>query len=260
MATGKFYAMAVWAEGDLPPAEKYYYGFTYVTQDGRLGFATSKWDVPPNSAIIPMRNPSSLYYLTMEAKLHIFDGIGLSHYRMIYESEPDSLWLSVLERAKQSGIEINETDVLSIAVNDAINRARYGVSPAFFSQEVLVKYTYLRLYSFQLGIPLPTFMPTGYVKIFERVKGAKITGKAPENTTVELNVTIKTNQNRTFNYVAITKAENGTYQFIVPYAQDTGYDVRPITPYYLKAGETVKTLNVTEMQVLNGEELKIDLT
>ncbi|HID48638.1 MAG TPA: hypothetical protein EYP40_03335, partial [Chromatiales bacterium] len=47
--------------------------------------------IPINARILGSINmPSENYFKTMEAKLHILDGCGLSHYRMIYESIPTS--------------------------------------------------------------------------------------------------------------------------------------------------------------------------
>jgi len=255
METGKYYAMAVWAEGDLPLAEKYYSGFFYVSPSGKLGYATSQWDVPMNSIIIPLRLPSELYYNTMEAKLHLFDGSGLSHYRMIYESDYPGEWKSY---ASQIDLN-NESQVLQMTLYESVMRAQYGVSPTMGTQEVLYKYTYSQLYEENLGLPVK-IAPSGYVKIFERVKGAVITGRVSGDVTeVTVSATIKTNQNRTFEYWQTVKVENGTYTVVLPYSHDTSYLVKPITPYYIKAGNVVKELTVEERQVQNGEVIELDL-
>ena len=260
MATGKFYAIAVWAEGDLPYAEKYYHGYAYISKDGMLGFSDTQWEIPVGAVVIPMRIPSKLYYMTMEARLHIFDGIGLRHYRLIYESEPATSWQSILKQVKERNITLKTSDIVGIAARDAYYRAVYGVTPSLYAQEILIKFVYKRFYERQLGIPLKSLAPSGYVKIFERVKGARIVGKVPENVNiVRLNVTIKTNQNRTFDYILFSKVKNGTYEFTVPYAQDTTYAVKPVTAYHIRAGKLVKTLEISEEQVLNGETVRVDL-
>jgi dolichyl-diphosphooligosaccharide--protein glycosyltransferase len=226
-----------------------------------VGFAPSRWEVPPNSVVLPMANPSIHYYKTMEARLHIFDGVGLHHYRMIYESKPDNLWQKALEITKQKGMEkaLNDTTIFRTALMVAYQNTISGYPMPIFTQEVLTKYVYRVLYQKKLGIELQSLAPSGYVKIFERVKGAKITGRVENATQVELTVTIKTNQNRTFDYVLKTNVTDGTYSFIVPYAQDTSYAVKPITPYRITAGGIVKEVNVTEEQVLNGETIHLDL-
>ncbi|MBO8178990.1 MAG: oligosaccharyl transferase, archaeosortase A system-associated [Archaeoglobus sp.] len=255
METGKFYAMAVWAEGDLPLAEKYYAGFLYYSPSGKFGYASSQWDVPMNSVIIPLRIPSELYYNTMEAKLHLFDGSGLSHYRMIYESDYPGEWKSY---ASQIDLN-NESQVLQTALYESVMRARYGVSPTMGTQEVLYKYAYSQLHERKIGIPVK-IAPSGYVKIFERVKGAVVTGKVSGNVTeVTVNATIKTNQNRTFEYWQTVKVEGDTYSVVLPYSHDSRYPVKPITPYYIKAGSVVKELTVKEEQVQSGDVINLDL-
>ena len=255
METGKFYAMAVWAEGDLPLAGKYYDGFMYFSQSG-IGFANSQWDVPPNSVIVPLRMPSKLYYQTMEARLHLFDGSGLSHYRMVYESGIPNEWKGYLSLSGN----VSEGDVLKIAITEAYKRAMYGLSPTMGTQEVLYKYAYNKLYSKDLGFPRVKLSPSGYVKIFERVKGAVVTGKVPNGVErVTVNVTIMTNQNRTFEYYANAKVTNGSYTIVLPYSQDTQYPVRPITPYHITAGNITKTFTLTESDVMEGRTLTVDL-
>lgn len=257
METGKFFAMAVWAEGDLPLAEKYYDGYMYLTRAGGIGFAKTQWDVPPNSVVIPLRIPSELYFKTMEAKLHLFDGSGLSHYRMIYESAPPGEWVRY---ASLYNKKMNESEVLKFAISEAYQRALYGLAPTMGTQEILYKFAYNRLYSGKTGIPYAKLEPSGYVKIFERVKGAVVTGSVDGNASVVVvNATIKTNQNRTFQYYTIAKVENGTYTVILPYSHNSDYPVKPVTPYYIRAGDKVKTLTLTEEQVKNGEKVILNI-
>lgn len=247
MATGKFYAMATWAEGDLPLASKYYEGYMYVNQSS-LGIAKYEWQIPKDAIVVPMPLPSELYYSTMEAKLHILDGSGLSHYRMIYESEPSYEW-------KVYSTYLNKTDALSIAINDAYMRYYYGASPSLSAQEIIIRAAYK-----VIGNETPLKLEaTGYVKIFERVAGVKIKGKANSDF-VEFKANIMTNQNRTFEYYKKVKVTNGEFEFIFPYAHDTKYPTKPMTPLYVKAGGKVVELYVTEDQVLEGKEVVVDLT
>lgn len=250
MATGKFYAMAVWAEGDLDTAyAKYYDGYLFVTPDGRVGIGHG-YDIPMN-AFVPMRVMTEAYYNSMEAKLHMLDGSGLSHYRLIYESEPSDEWKYYMGY-------LGVIDPMTIAIQDSYQRAMYGMTPSLSAQEIMIKFIYKNLYEEKTGIPVE-LNATGYVKIFERVKGVVVTGSASSEF-VEINATIKTNQNRTFEYYAKVKVENGTYSVILPYSHDTTYETKPITPYTFKAGEIVKSLTVSETQVKNGETLIFDLT
>ena len=111
-----------------------------------------------------------------------------------------------------------------------------------------------------MDIPQVKVEPSGYVKIFERVKGAVVTGKVDSNVTkVVVNATIMTNQNRTFEYYATARVENGVYCIVLPYSHDSGYPVKPVTPYYIRAGNIVKTITLTENQVTGGETVVVDL-
>jgi oligosaccharyl transferase (archaeosortase A-associated) len=68
--------------------------------------------------------------------------------------------------------------------------------------------------------------PTNWVKTFERVPGATVTGQGPPNTTVEATVEMRmpTTNNTTFNYTqqATTNAQ-GEFTMTLPYST-TGYD------------------------------------
>ncbi|WP_440947243.1 oligosaccharyl transferase, archaeosortase A system-associated [Methanosarcina sp. T3] len=105
---------------------------------------------------------------------------------------------------------------------------------------------------------------TGYVKIFEYVKGANIAGTASPNETVKISTTILTNQGRTFEYSQLTTSDSeGRYEFTVPYSTEgsisgeTQFDTVPAGPYFVSYGNTAKEVKVTEEAVLNGEEVKV---
>ncbi|MEM4747809.1 MAG: oligosaccharyl transferase, archaeosortase A system-associated [Archaeoglobaceae archaeon] len=246
MATGKFYAMATWAEGDLPLAAKYYDGILYLTPQGTLGIG----EIPPPGSFGLARIPSRLYYETMEARFHIFDGSGLKHYRMVYESEPSDEWKFYLSY-------LNQTNPLEIAVYETIQRARFMAPPSFSATEIFIKFVYLYLYQKEFGIPI-NLTATGYVKIFERVKGVTVKGKA-NSEYVEVSAKIKTNQGRIFEYYQKVKVQNGEFEIVLPYSHDAKYETKPVTPYEFRSGEIVKTLLIEERQVVNGEVIQLDL-
>jgi dolichyl-diphosphooligosaccharide--protein glycosyltransferase len=160
--------------------------------------------------------PTARYFNTMKAKLHIFDGNGLKHYRMVYETE------------------------------------------AYQSNEV----AYKQVYNYFYGGKLPE-VDTGYVKIFEYVKGANITGMASPNETVKISTTILTDKGRTFEYTQSTTTDSqGRYEFTVPYSTEgpiagqTQFDTAPSGPYVLSYGDTTKEVKVSEEAVLKGEKIK----
>ena len=163
------------------------------------------------------------WYTSMEGRLHIFDGDGLNHYRLVHESLP----------------------------NPSANGA---------NMEQSCKAQYNMLYSGNLNIE-----NTGFVKIFEFVEGATITGNAPDDIIVTISNDIMTNQGRLFTYTQTSTVENGKYSFEVPYSTlgpisgQTNFDTRPIGPYTITQGSVSKTVDVAELDVLNGETLTVDI-
>ena len=130
----------------------------------------------------------------MLSRLHVFDGSGLSHYRLIYESKTTA---------------IRSPDIK-------------------------------------------------YVKIFEYVPGVTLSGKGDGD--IKVTLSVLTNQGRTFNYVAQTTAENGKYEVKVPYpTQGSKYETRALSDYILQSGNSSKAVQVSEEDVLEGRELKVDL-
>ena len=163
------------------------------------------------------------WYTSMEGQLHIFDGDGLKHYRLVHESQANP-------------------------------SARGG------NGEQRCKAIYNMLYGGNLQVE-----NTGFVKIFEFVDGATITGSAPDGTEVKISNNIMTNQGRLFTYTQSTTAKNGTYSFEVPYStlgpipDETNFDTRPTGPYTITAGDLSKTVDVAEQDVLDGGTVTVNL-
>ncbi len=126
------------------------------------------------------------------------------------------------------------------------------------NQEKWFKYVYNILYGGSLPVE-----DSGYAKIFEYVKGAKITGNAPPDTTVTLANTIKTNIGRTVPY-SQTTTSNGTYVFIVPYSTlgpipgETQFDTKPAGAYTVIAGNISKQIDISEKDVLEGNAVTLN--
>ena len=105
---------------------------------------------------------------------------------------------------------------------------------------------------------------SGYVKIFEYVEGATVTGTASAGETVTISNTILTSQMRTFTYTQTTTAESdGTYSFTVPYSTtgpidgETQFDTMPTGSYVISYGNTTEQVSVSETQVLNGNTITV---
>jgi dolichyl-diphosphooligosaccharide--protein glycosyltransferase len=223
MATGKFYAMATWAENSLNKAGTFYFsgpGYVFASKEG-IGITPYRTNIPPDANVLTAINmPNENYFRTMEARFHIFDGNGLEHYRMIYES----------------GYE----------------------SENFLTMEAIYRLTYNLYYTNLFDFQQPEIMSTGYVKIFEYVKGAKITGTTDADT-VELELTLKTNQGRTVLYQQKAEVKDGVYEFTVPYAHDAVSAITLESHYRLKAGNVTQEVIVSEEDVVNGNVLKVNL-
>ena len=225
MATGKFYAMAVWAEGSLEKAGRQYFagtGIVYVDPSGNLGLSLTGRLPFGAKRLATINIPSENYYRTMEAKFHIFDGSGLKHYRMVYESGP--------------------------------SRNSY---PGF--QELMYRKVYNSMYSNKLGYGKVQELSSGYVKVFEYVKGAVVKGKANGDEVVA-KIMIKTNQGRMFQYTQKVKVIDGEYELVLPYAQNTDYPVKPASEYIIESGGISKKLVISEEQVQKGDVINLDLT
>lgn len=130
-------------------------------------------------------------------------------------------------------------------------------SPAGYSAETGYKNIYNQLF----GGSIPE-TNTGYVKIFEYVKGATIKGTAPQNDTVTISATIRTGLGRTFEYSQTTSG--GNYEFTVPYSTEgpvpgqTQFDTRPVAPYTVSYGNTTTEVRVGEMDVLDGNTIVVN--
>lgn len=127
------------------------------------------------------------------------------------------------------------------------------------NSEKWFKNVYNILYSGNLPVE-----DSGYAKIFEYVKGAKITGRAPPDTAITLTNTIKTNIGRIVQY-SQTTTSNGTYAFTVPYSTlgpipgETQFDTMPAGPYTVTAGNVSKQIDVSEKDVLEGRTITLNL-
>ena len=98
---------------------------------------------------------------------------------------------------------------------------------------------------------------TKNIKIFEYVKGAKITGYASPNGTAYISGRIITNQGRVFEYEQEARVhENGYFEFTIPYSNDGPYETRSLKGFELRYGNNTISKNISEIDVKNGNEIK----
>ncbi len=135
------------------------------------------------------------FFAAMLSRLHVFDGDGLVHYRLIYES--------------------NTTAIRSPDLK--------------------------------------------YIKIFEYVPGATISGKANDGE-ISITLNVITNQGRIFAYTQKVTARNGKYEIKVPYSTQGGkYGTKPLSDYIINDAGIAKAVSVNEQDVLEGREIQVDL-
>jgi dolichyl-diphosphooligosaccharide--protein glycosyltransferase len=220
-------------------------GVKYVVSDVEMAtgkfYAITAWDCDTGgySEWLPIGDrmemvPTMRYFNSMEARLHIFDGVSLSHYRLVHESM-------------------------------AGNTAERGYKWVYNMQPML----YPDLFdNRQQDLPSEIAeADTGYVKIFEYLKGAKITGTAPPNSTATLSIPILTNQGRTFEYVqTATATPDGTVTLIAPYSTDgpisiddggTQFDTAPTGMYTVTIAGISHQVSVSEEDVLAGNTIEV---
>jgi dolichyl-diphosphooligosaccharide--protein glycosyltransferase len=221
------------------------------------------------------------YFNTMETRLHMFDGcevqyrggyLGqssillveqfhtkpLRHYRLVHES-PKYMSPHALLNADTGDMLGWECDGRNYTgAKELAPMLRHGVRDP--ENPKLIRWT-------------PPFLwPVSFVKVFEYVKGARIEGRAPNGSAVEIATNVTTNQGREFTY-SQRAISNGSYAFIVPYSTEgpieggMKFDVFA-AHYKIRAGhlenETIlldieKEVEVTEEEVMEGKTVKVDL-
>jgi len=214
-------------------------GSRYMISNGRMAYtifgAMAAWDGDNDGYYAQINTdqglqnvPSMKYLNSMEMRLHLRDGDGLEHYRMVHESQ---------------------------AYNP-------GNEPYVDYENM-----YKNVYNYWTGENIPVGTQTGFIKMFEYVPGATITGSAPDGVAVSISLPIQTNIGRTFSYTQSTTS-NGTYSFVVPYSTEgpvldgthTKFDTTPVSGYSITAGNVTKTVQVGEDAVMDGKVIQVDLT
>lgn len=240
MATRQFFLMALWAKDE---------GGWTTQQDIKF----IRDDKKPTKTIVD----SDKIKKSMTYRLYYLDADQLQHFRLVYESSGDYQVDAVLimpktHQLKNISFPINDLkEVQKIAAN-ATTPFGYPVrTPNVNKKTFTMNYLY---------VPRP---PAKSIKIFEKVNGATIVGRANNGEKVNLKLNLISNARRPFSYSQTTKAINGEYKFVVPYATEKmrgdGYDYNVIatSPYLITVkGRIIASVNVSEKNITNGDTLR----
>ncbi|OPY49679.1 MAG: Dolichyl-monophosphooligosaccharide--protein glycosyltransferase AglB [Methanosaeta sp. PtaU1.Bin112] len=247
MAVGKFHAMAAWSS--IPTTR---YMAAVYQQQGESWVPVQIWREP--------------YFKTMAARLYFFDGsetagdmgVGLA-YRA--RDAGNGYMVTVLTEAPM--ITRNRTELEAFIDESRANgdnaeiAAMSPANPAF-PLEALQHY--------RLVHESENTITAGqkFVKTFEHVPGAVVSGNAPPGTKVIAAVPIMTNQNRAFLYQqSNTTDADGRFILVLPYSTEgpiatgTNFDTKPMSAYQLSVGDKTYELKVPEEYVLSGDVIAL---
>ncbi len=98
-----------------------------------------------------------------------------------------------------------------------------------------------------------------YMKIFEYVPGATISGRAGDGE-VKVTLNIVTNQGRTLADTWKTTSSNGRYEIKVPYPTSGSiYETRASGDYVIQNGNISTKVSINEQDIQEGREISVDL-
>ncbi|MDR1057894.1 MAG: oligosaccharyl transferase, archaeosortase A system-associated [Coxiellaceae bacterium] len=191
---------------------------------------------------------------SMLNRLYYADTNGLKHFRLIYESDGNYLvstrkiiFKSNLNTITSLSFKNYRTAIKNTTIINRMLWANKAKTALFYQARPPIK----------------------RIKIFEKVKGAIISGEAPRNTKehtkIKLVLKLKTKFNRIFTYEQTSIVTNGKYKFIVPYpttlmkGDNYSYDIKPLGPYEIKIGTVTAKISVPEDAVILGKNIKINI-
>jgi len=240
MAMGKFHAIAAWS--NINPGN---YQFAY-------------WQ--NNQPITIYRTP---YFRSMVARLHFFDGT---------ETEVQEGWVMAFRSDGQGGVTVEpqrrsrDYQELLEGVNESL-QSGYAAAEIVSQSPVMTSVPLEALGHYRLVYESQSSVTSGgqkYVKIFEHVPGATISGEAPSGTQVVISVPITTNRGRSFVYKQSTAADStGQFSLVVPYSTEgpeawsTNFETGPAGPYTLSMGDLRYDVRVPEGAVIAGSSIRI---
>ncbi|MDD1665128.1 MAG: oligosaccharyl transferase, archaeosortase A system-associated [Methanomicrobiales archaeon] len=235
MDSPKFWAMATWFNSSVNDTA---YNPAYYVP----GQTTGQYE------LVKLNNQS--YYETMVSRLHNFDG-SLAVPSQVYYIEYQLPEVTGLDEPLITQARImNAKDALSNVSNFNANPTPGNLANAVSQAVFLPVQTVPALQHYRLvhESPVGVFTNTSatvpdlkYVKVFEYVKGARISGQGV------IAIDLVTNMGRRFTY----RQESVNGGFVVPYStQGTLYEVQALSRYRIEG--TGRTIEVSEDAVMQG--------
>lgn len=207
---------------------------------------------------IPLYNFGEPYYRSIAVRLLHDNGTGLDHYRLVFASREQSFLTYTARLLKQGG-----------RVGAALRRQAYPIR----SHEERLRYE--RIVARGGAVPVKGLgivyqgAITARVKVFERVRGARIAGRTLGDAAVQAHLTLRPEGHRPFAYRNETRADpQGRYELVIPYATDRSgpTSVEPLTecrvvlrraPGDPPAAE--QRVAISEQDVQAGAHIELDL-
>lgn len=190
------------------------------------------------------------YESTLGVRLQLDDGLGLGHFRLVYESPARSLVTYVAHTVVEgdgekrlSGIRrtLRARDEEEMRAFERLGAGEAAASPA-----------YGYLYGGQLS---------SEVKIYQVVRGAVLAGRARPGSTVTASLPLRTNTGRSFVYhTEVQTEESGFFRLTVPYSTESGLEsdqVHALGAYRVTCGDRQQSIPVSPAEIEKGAEVTV---
>lgn len=211
---------------------------------------------PANNKAVKIMVDTDKAKSTMLYRMYYLDADQLQHFRLVYESLGAYQMQAAIIYPKKNLLTV--TTLPSNDLNEIKKLKEKARVPFGFAINVpdndnkdKNKKSFTKAYIYLLRTPAKNY------KIFEKVNGALITGTAPKDAKVKLQLQLISNAKRAFVYEQTTKALNGRYKFTVPYPTDRmqgdgySYDVHAISPYIISVnGKIIAKVKIKEKNIL----------
>lgn len=216
---------------------------------------TKKLSLPKKNLPLEIPIDSPRFKQAMLNRLYYDDANGLERLRLIHESDGNYL-LFIRRVLLKPTIQTNML-VTSVKNYQTAIRSFNQINKLLWANKEKTILAYAARH------------PTKDIKIFEKVKGAVISGNVAEsvkdNTRIYISLKLKTKFGRIFTYSQNSKVKNGKYKFVVPYpttamaGKDYSYDIKPVGKYKIKVASKTKEVTIPEEAVMLGKVVKINI-